>query len=240
MPNLRKSAQSERNKSSQITQLQAIIMRGQLLILTLLFLTFGCENKKTIDQTKNVDTLAVEETDSTATEAYSDNVYKSDSVTIAVKNDNFNFLIVLTIGSQKREYDLSKLNIPTKTPSEIHWANNEFACMMTWWSQAQSRHIFIPTKRTNEFIYIDKDIEETDSVNNNIVYIDNVYNDIDIIVFKVENLLTRKSKSLELTINEQNGIYPYYDKIVLTKNKLTITTATERNCIDIKEINNGL
>ncbi len=161
-------------------------------------------------------------------------------MTIDVKNDNFNFLIMLTIGSQKREYDLSKLNIPTKTPSEIQWANNEFACMMTWWSQAQSRHIFIPTKSTNELIYFDKDIEETDSINNNIVYIESVNHDTDKIVFKAENLLTRKSKALELTINEQNGIYPFYDKIILTKNKLTITTATEKKIIDIKEINNGL
>ncbi|MCC7521799.1 MAG: hypothetical protein IT220_09215 [Flavobacteriaceae bacterium] len=213
-------------------------MRRQLYILTLLFLTFGCEDKKTIDKTNNVDTFAVEEADTT--EVYSDNVYKSDSVTIDIKNDNFNFFIVLTIGSQKREYDLTKLNIPTKTPCEIQWANNEFACMMTWWSQAQSRHIFIPTKRTNELIYLDKDIEETDSVNNNIVYIDSIYNDIDKVVFKVENLLTRKSKTLELIINEQNGIYPFYDKIVLTKNKLSMTTATEKKSIDIKEINNSL
>jgi|LakMenE18May11ns_1017448.scaffolds.fasta_scaffold9941843_7 hypothetical protein len=215
-------------------------MRRQLYILTLLFLTFSCENKKAVDQTNNVDTLAVEETDPAAREVYSDNVYKSDSVTIDVKYDNFNFFIVLTIGNQKREYDLTKLNIPTKTPSEIQWANNEFACMMTWWSQAQSRHIFIPTKRTNELIYLDKDIEETDSLNNNIVYIDSVFNDSDNVMFKVENLLTRKSKVLELSINEQNGIYPFYDKILLTKNKLTMTTASEKKSIDIKEINNGL
>lgn len=220
--------------------LQAIIMRRQLYILTLLFLNFSCENKKAVDQTNNVDTLAVEEIDPTATEVYFDNVYKSDSVTIDVKNDNFNFFIVLTIGNQKREYDLTKRNIPTKSPSEIQWANNEFACMMTWWSQAQSRHIFIPTKTTNELIYLDKDIEESDSVNNNIVYIDSVINDSDKVVFKVENLLTRKSKVLELSINEQNGIYPFYDKIVLTKNKLTMTTATEKKSINIKEINNGL
>ena len=110
-------------------------------------MTFSCENKKTTDIIKNVDTLTTEESDLTATEVYSDNVYKSDSVSIDLKNDNFNFLILLTIGNEIREYDLSKLNIPTKTPSEINWANNEFACMMTWWSQAQSRYIFIPTKK---------------------------------------------------------------------------------------------
>ena len=102
------------------------------------------------------------------------------------------------------------------------------------------QNIFIPTKRTNELIYLDKDIEETDSENNNIVYIDSVYHYSDKVVFKVENLLTRKSKTLEMIINEQNGIYPFYDKIVLTKNKLTITTAIERKSIDIKEINDGL
>jgi hypothetical protein len=220
--------------------LKGIIMIRHLYILTLLILTFGCEDKKTSDNTNIIDTFAVVKTDSTVTEVYSVNVYKSDSVTIDVKNNNFQFLILLTIGSQKREYDLSKLNIPTKTPSDIKWANNEFACMMTWWSQAQSRHIFIPTKGTNELIYIDKNIVETDSVNNNIVYIDSVNHDMGKVVFKAENLLTRRFKSLELNINEQNGIQTYYDKIVLTKNKLTMTTATEKKNINIKEINNGL
>ena len=215
-------------------------MRRQLYILTILILTLGCENKKPIDKSNNVDTLAIKETIAPATEVHAENVYKSDSVTIDVKNDNFNFFIVLTIGNQKREYNLSKLNIPNKTPSEIQWANNEFACIMTWWSQSQSRHIFIPIKRTNDLIYLDKNIEETDSINNNIVYIDSVYHDINKVVFKVENLLTRKSKALELTINEQNGIFPFYNKIVLTKNNLTMTTATEKKSIDIKEINNGL
>ncbi len=110
--------------------------------------------------------------------------------------------------------------------------------MMTWCSQAQSRHVFIPIKKSNDFIYFDKDIEETDSINNNIVYIDSVYIDQDKVVFKVENLLTRKSKILKLNISELNAIYPYYDKIILTRNKLTISTATEKKSIDINEINN--
>ncbi|WP_298393567.1 hypothetical protein [Flavobacterium sp.] len=215
-------------------------MRRKLYILTLIFLSFGCENKKKINNSNNFDTLKIGETDSLSTELFSDNLYKSDSLTINVKNNNFNFFIELTIENQKKEYDLTKLNIPTKTPNEIKWVNNEFACMMTWWSQAQSRHIFIPTKRTNELIYLDKDIEETDSANNNIVYIDSVHQDLNKIVFKVENLLTRKSKSLELTINEQNGVYPFYDKIILSKNKLIITSTNEKRSIDIKEINNGL
>ena len=37
-----------------------------------------------------------------------------------------------------------------------------------------------------------------------------------------------------------NGIYPFYDKITLTKSKLTIATADEEKSIGIKEINIGL
>lgn len=215
-------------------------MKQLLYISTILFLIFGCENKNTVNKAINVDTLTVNETPPTAIEVDSYTVYKSDSVTIDIKNDNFNFFILLAIGNQKREYDLTKLKIPTKTPSEIKWANNDYACMMTWWSQAESRHIFIPTKSTNELIYIDKDIEETDSINSNIVYIDSVFTDISKVVFKAENLLTRKSKVLKLSINDKNSIYPYYDSIFLTKNKLTITTATETRSIDINEIGNNL
>ena len=112
--------------------------------------------------------------------------------------------------------------------------------MMTWWSQALSRHIFIPTKRTNKLIYLDKDIVATDSVNNTVVYIDDVISSRDKVIFKAENLLTRKSKVLEISITEKNGIYPFYDKIILTKNKVTIATQTETKSIDIKEINIGL
>lgn len=212
-------------------------MRQPLYIVTLLFLTFSCENKKSIDKTNHVDTLAVEETDSTAVN--SDNVYKSDSVTIDVINNNFNFFIVLTIANQKREYDLNKLNIPTKTP-ELFWINQDYACMITWWSQAQSRHIYIPTKQANEFIYLDKDIEEMDSINNNIVYIDTVTENPGQVIYKVENLLTRKNRSVTFRINRYNGNYPFYDNIILTKNRLTINTAYEKKSIDIKEINNGL
>ena len=234
-------------------------MKRFLYITTILILAIGCKNNSTnkantvdeskdikvfvdpvitVNETNPVDTTKVDSDNQSETFTY--NVYKSDSVTIDVKNDNFDFVVLLSIGDFKKEFDLNKLNIPTKTPDQIQWINNEYAYMMTWWSQAQSRHIFIPTKRTNELIYLDKDIEATDSVNNNVVYIDTVLASRDKLIFKAENLLTRKSKALEISINEKNGIYPFYDKIILTKSKLTIATATETKSIDIKEINIGL
>lgn len=234
-------------------------MKRFLYITTILILAIGCKNNSTnkantvdeskdikvfvdpvitVNETNPVDTTKVDSDNQSETFTY--NVYKSDSVTIDVKNDNFDFVVLLSIGDFKKEFDLNKLNIPTKTPDQVQWINNEYAYMMTWWSQAQSRHIFIPTKRTNELIYLDKDIEATDSVNNNVVYIDTVLASRDKLIFKAENLLTRKSKALEISINEKNGIYPFYDKIILTKSKLTIATATETKSIDIKEINIGL
>ncbi len=203
--------------------------------MTTLILTVGCKNQTT-EKISNIDALKVEQDKQTKSFTYYE--YKSDSLTIDIKNDNFNFTLLLRIGDLSKAYDLNKLNIPIKT-TELVWINKDYACMVTWWSQAQSRHIFIPTKQANEFIYFDKDIEETDSINNNIVYVDSVFYKEDKAVFKVENLLTRKSKSLEFSINEQNCIYPFYDKITLTKNKLTMTTANEKKSIGIKEISSN-
>ena len=212
-------------------------MRRHLYILTLLITTYGCQNKPT-DKTSNVDTLKVEENNQTKTYTY--NEYKSDSITIDLKNENYNFTVLLKIGKFSKEYDLKMLNVLIKNPPELYWTSDDYACMVTWYSQAQSRHIFIPVKQKNEFIYLDKDIEEMDSTNNNIVYIDTVTENPNKVVYKVENLLTRKNKSVTFRIDRYNGNYPFYDKIILTKDKLTINTAYEKKSIDINEINNGL
>jgi hypothetical protein len=162
--------------------------------------------------------------------------YSSDSLKIDIKNDNFNFSIFLTIGNFQQVYDLNKLHIPTKTP-ELVWVNKDYACILTWWSQADARYIFVPTKRTNKMIFIDKTIEASDSISNNIVYIDTVLT-ADRIIFKAENLLNRKKITFPLRISNKNDIYPFYDEMLLERNKLTITVGNEEKIIDIKEINN--
>ena len=216
---------------------KSLLMRHLAPILTILLLFSACTNT-TREKANNNATFQVN--DKVKMEQFSDPIFQSDSVTIAVKHDHLKFSVILTIGNNKRVYDLTELGIPTKSPDEVLWANSEYACMMTWWSQAQSRHIFIPTRGTNEFIYIDKVIEEMDSIHNNVVYVDSVYENAHKVVFKVENLLTRKSKALELTINAQNSTFPFFDEIILTKNKLTITTALEKKSMDIEGINKGL
>jgi hypothetical protein len=86
-------------------------------------------------------------------------------------------------------------------------------------------------------IFIDKTIEASDSISNNIVYIDTVLT-ADRIIFKAENLLNRKKITFPLPISKENSIYPFYDEMLLEGNKLTITVGEEEKIIDIKEIDN--
>ncbi len=211
-------------------------MKKLIYISIILILTYSCKIK-TSEEIEINDSYKNDIPLQTETIVFSE--YKSDSLTIDLINNDFNYTVLVQIDGSKKEYDLNQLNIPTKTP-ELLWVNQAFACMVTWWSQAQSRHVFIPTKKEYELIYFNKVIAKSDSINNNVVYIDSVFEKQNKVVFKVENLLTRKSKSLEFKINEKNGVYPYYEEIILTKNHLTISSAIEDKSIDIKEINNRL
>lgn len=194
-------------------------------ILITLMLLFACKNKVK----ENISTVDNEE-------ILVQSIFKSDSVNIELRKDSISNFILASIGDFKREYNLNYLNIPLKTPIDINWINKDYVCIVTWSSQSQSRYVFVPTKPNNEFVYIDKDIEETDSINNNIVYIDSVYDILNKVVFKVENLLSRKSVSLEVSISETNGIYPYYEKIEMTKNDVKVIAKNEIRSIDITAI----
>jgi len=204
-----------------------------LTILIALFFVFGCGANQS-DKIIHTDSQSVE---TEQEEIYqTSTLYDSDSLTIDVIKDTlFNHTILLKIDGDEKEYDLKELNIPTKT-LELVWVNQDYACIVTWWSQAFARHIFIPTKTKNDFIFLNKDIEEMDSVNNNIVYVDSIYDDLNKVIFKVENLLTRKSNTLEFSISRENDIYPYYEEINLTRKKLVIVTSIESKGLNIEEI----
>lgn len=204
-------------------------MRIASFFLIILVLLFACNNNVK-DNISTVDAKGIS----------TQSIFKSDSVNIELRNDSINSFIVLNIGDFKREYNVNNLNIPLKTPIIVNWINKDYGCIMTWSSQSQSRYIFVPTKPNNEFVYIDKDIEVTDSINNNIVYIDSMFEALNKVVLKTENLLTRKSVSLEVSINETNSIYPYYEKIEMTKHKVTVQTKNETKSIDINSINSEL
>ena len=133
--------------------------------------------------------------------------------------------------------NLDKQNIVWKPFPTIIWTNDLYACVMTYWTGPLSYHLFLPLDEKVELQYITKDIEQTDSLNNNICFVDSLTDNN--AIFTVQNLITKKKKSIFVKINEQNGIYPYYETIILTKNTAIIKTTIETLVIDIKEINNG-
>jgi len=146
-----------------------------------------------------------------------------EGLSLATKNGSFEYAV-----------NLDKQKIPYKLMPDLQWANDDYAFLMTTWSQAQCRTVFLPMKPGRKFIYLDKDIEETDSIHNNVVYVDTVYKRS--VVFAVENLHTRKSKKVSTVINDENWLYPYHDSIIMNRDEVIINTPTGRQAIDIKDL----
>ncbi len=122
-----------------------------------------------------------------------------------------NYKIQITRKKEKLELDLNKLNIPWKTP-EVSWVNKDFICIDTWWSLSFSRSVFIPLNgKLNKYIFIDKDIEGSDSATNQVVYVDTVIDEE--LVLCAENLMNRQKKTIKIPITTVNDRYPYYDSL---------------------------
>jgi hypothetical protein len=165
-------------------------------------------------------------------------VLDKENIKIALRRNDgcCDWSIIQIIDEKEYIINLEKEGIPQKQP-ELMWANDDFACFMTWWSQSLSIHVFIPLKKGNKMIYLDKDIKEMDTINNNIVYVDTVADKGEKVIFAVENLLSRKSKkAYPIIINEKNGVYPFYESIIMTKEKVKILTRSNNQTINIKEI----
>lgn len=138
--------------------------------------------------------------------------YDKDGLRVITKNlDLKNYIIQIIRKHEKLELDLNKLNIPWKTP-EVSWVNKDFICIDTWWSLSFARSVFIPLNgKLNKYIFIDKDIEGSDSATNQVVYVDTVINEE--LVLCAENLMTRKKKTIHLPITSAYDLYPYYDSL---------------------------
>jgi hypothetical protein len=119
--------------------------------------------------------------------------YNKDGLRIDITNQQLkNFSIHISRKNDSLTLDLNALHIPFKTP-EVTWVNKDFICISTWWSGSHSRNLFIPLgKKLKDYIYIDKDIEWTDSITNNVLYVDTILNGKAMMV--LENLKSRKKK----------------------------------------------
>lgn len=139
--------------------------------------------------------------------------YDKDGLRVITKNFDYrNYTIQITRKNELLELDLNKLNIPWKTP-EVAWVNKDFICIDTWWSGPFGRSIFIPLNgKLNKYIFIDKDIEHSDSATNQVVYVDTVINEKELVLC-AENLMNRKKKTIKIPITTSNDLYPYYDSL---------------------------
>jgi hypothetical protein len=78
------------------------------------------------------------------------------------------------------------------------------------------------TDNIHDYIYIDKDIEWTDSMTNNVLYVDTVLNGQ--VKLVLENLLSRKKKLISYPLNHEMPLDTHYDSLQFTKKQLTIWT----------------
>ena len=138
--------------------------------------------------------------------------YDKDGLRVITKNLELkNYIIQITRKHETLKLDLNKLNIPWKTP-EVSWVNKDFICIDTWWSLSFARSVFIPLNgKLNKYIFIDKDIEGSDSATNQVVYVDTVINEE--LVLCAENLMNRQKKTIKIPITTVNDLYPYYDSL---------------------------
>jgi hypothetical protein len=143
------------------------------------------------------------------------NEYNKNGLRIDITNHQLkNFSIHISRKNDSLTLDLNALHIPFKTP-EVTWVNKDFVCISTWWSGPFARNLFIPLgKKLKEYIYIDKDIEWTDSITNNILYVDTVLNDQ--VQLVLENLKSRKKKLISYPLNPERPLDTYYDSLQLT------------------------
>jgi hypothetical protein len=162
------------------------------------------------------------------------NEYNKDGLRIDITNHELkNFSIQIARKNDTLNLDLNALHIPFKTP-EVTWVNNDFICVSTWWSGPFARKLFIPLgKQLKAYIYIDKDIEWTDSITNNVLYVDTVLNDQVHLV--LENLKSRKKNLISYPLNPERPLDTYYDSLQLTKKKLTIWTAGKSSLFILKQ-----
>jgi hypothetical protein len=149
--------------------------------------------------------------------------YDKDGLRIDITNHQLeNFSIHISRKNDTLNLDLNALHIPFKTP-EVSWVNKDFICISTWWSGPFARNLFISLgKHLKEYIYIDKDIEWTDSISNNVLYVDTVLNGQ--VKLVLENLLSRKKKLISYPLNPEMPLDTHYDSLQFTKKQLTIWT----------------
>ncbi len=167
-------------------------------------------------------------------EPYRETILDRDSVKVAMRcAEPCCWEVVRTLGDGEWVIDLEKEGVLQREP-ELSWANNDWVCILTWWSQAQSRYIFVPLGKDRNYVYIDKTIVQMDNINHNVVYVDDTE---DRVLFTVENLDSRKTVSTSsVVIGQDNHVFPFVDRVDMSRKRVEIFTGSEKLSVDIENI----
>ncbi|MCB9222728.1 MAG: hypothetical protein H6582_01020 [Crocinitomicaceae bacterium] len=163
--------------------------------------------------------------------------YNKNGVRIDITNhqSGTNFIIRIKHYNDSLDIDLNHLGNDFKEP-EVIWVNDKMICIAVWWSGPFGRNLFVPIhNELHSYIYINKDIELADSLTNNIVFVDTVINRSKL-VLTTENLITRKKKSMDIEITDENDEYPFYDSLAINNQTLKVWINGKQKNLDLKTI----
>ena len=121
-----------------------------------------------------------------------------------------------------------------RMPPQVLWHNEKWICLMTNHSGPYSQHLFLPLNPETKPIFFAEDIEYTDSIHSFVCYINPNSDYINkSVTWTIQSLITNKSESFQLKIDEHSIGYPWYHNIYRKKDYLII----EYSKNEIKKIN---
>lgn len=164
---------------------------------------------------------------------YIDTLLKRDSILILLQNDD---LFILQYPDTTTTISIQKEGILQRIPPELVSTNAHFAKVVTWYSQAQSRHVFLPLRPKGNYVYRNKQLVLDDPTTNLIVYVEDDAFEQGYVLFKVEHLITQQSITFPIVVREENGLPFYHDEIGIEGDTLVVVTPIETKRIPVKTL----
>lgn len=100
---------------------------------------------------------------------YIDTLLVRDTVVLLLQNDDE---FILQYPNTTKKISIKEAGIACRVSPELVWTNAHFAKVVTWWSQAQSRYVYLPLRAEGEWVYNDKQVIYDDPATDLIVYLD--------------------------------------------------------------------
>lgn len=129
--------------------------------------------------------------------------------------------------SRRRSLDSLVHGQGYRLPPTVLWSNKDFICIMTNHSGAQSQLLFLPLNGNLETRFYEKDVEYSDSVDNFVCFIEDIDLGRDKVVWTIESLYSREAQTLETSLCNATGGYPWHTGVRRAGDSLIIETPCE-------------